>query len=189
MILDIFKMGVYFKECEFDLQPIKDYCLHYSQNNPSRQNSNIGGYQSDNFYLKDIEVFKPLHDKFSNEINLYANDICLKDQVLDNAWININEYKDSNMSHTHPISPISGVFYVSVPEDGGDIVFERSDQIVIDYAWYNKNNNHYNSYNATNWTLPAKDNYLYLFPSFLNHRVSYNNNKENKRISISFNCL
>ena len=188
MIIDIFKTGVYFKECNIDLQPIKDYCLHYSQNNPSRNNSNIGGYQSNDLLLQDNETFKPLYDEISKEINLYAKDMCLKDQVIDNAWFNINEYKDSNMSHTHPVSPISGVFYVSVPEDGGDIVFERSDQILIDYAWYNKNNN-YNPYNSTNWTLSAKDNYLYLFPSFLNHRVSPNQNKELKRISISFNCL
>tara|TARA_B110000285_G_C14774619_1_gene445619 strand:- start:48 stop:620 length:573 start_codon:yes stop_codon:yes gene_type:complete len=188
MILDLFKTGVYYSECDFDLEPIKDYCIQHSYNNPSRDVSNDGGYQSHDIHLNDINVLQPLHNKITQELNVFANSMFLNDQSIDNAWININGHNNSNLSHRHAGVALSGVFYISTPENGGDIVFERPDSSTLEFAWDNQiDRENYNQYNAINWTLPAKENTLYLFPAFLSHRVQSNQNQDLKRISISFN--
>ena len=189
MILDIFKTGVYYIECNFDLEPIKDYCLQHSYNNPSREISNAGGYQSGDMILKDINVLYPLYEKITQELDVFAKSMFLKDQSRFNAWININGHQNSNLSHTHPGAALSGVFYISTPENCGDIVFDRPEASTLEFAWCDDIaiGENYNQYNATEWTLPAKENTLYLFPSFLKHRVQPNLNKDLKRISISFN--
>ena len=45
----------------------------------------------------------------------------------------------------------------------------------------------YGWYNSSEWTLPAKENYFYIFPSWLQHSVLQNNSVED-RISISINA-
>lgn len=181
-------MGVYYTECNLDTNKIKEFCIQHSYNNESRVLSNEGGYQSEDINLSDYDVLAPLSSKIIQEANIFANGMFLKDQNLDNAWININGYGHTNVMHTHPGVALSGVFYVNVPEDGGNIVFECPDAGVKDFAWYHQTDGeNFNHYNALHWTLPAKNNTLYLFPSFLRHRVEANNNKDLQRISISFN--
>jgi len=53
MILDLFKTGVYFAECNLELEPIKEFCIQHSYNHTSRELSNEGGYQSPDIHLKD----------------------------------------------------------------------------------------------------------------------------------------
>ena len=189
MILDIFTTGIYYTECNFDLEPVKDYCLQHSYNNPSRERTNHGGYQSNNINLQDINVLRPLHERIIQELNLFSNSMFLKDQSIDSAWININGHQNLNHSHTHPGVAMSGVFYISTPENCGDIIFERPDSSTLEFAWFSQIDEALaaDQYNAIEWRLPARENTLCLFPSFLKHRVQSNSNKDLKRISISFN--
>ena len=188
MILDLFKTGVYFAECKLDLEPIKEFCIQHSYNHTSRHLSNEGGYQSPDINLKEFNVLAPLYSKIHFEVNVFANGMGLNDQNIDNAWININGKGHTNVMHCHPGVALSGVFYVNVPEDGGNIVFECPGSDVKDFAWYGQlDYENWNHYNSMHWTLPAVNNTLYLFPSFLKHRVEPNNNQSLQRISISFN--
>ena len=188
MILDLFKTGVYHTVCDLDINKIKEFCIMHSYNNESRHLSNEGGYQSNDIDLKEYNVLAPLHSKIVEEANIFANGMMLKDQNIDNAWININGKGHTNVMHCHPGVALSGVFYVNVPEDGGNIVFECPSSEVKDFAWYGQlDHENWNHYNSMHWTLPAQNNYLYLFPSFLKHRVEANNNPNLQRISISFN--
>ena len=52
---------------------------------------------------------------------------------------------------------------------------------------YDKNINKYNEYNSSIWSIDPKENLLVLFPSNMEHFVEPNLNKNNERISISFN--
>lgn len=184
MILDLFKVGVYHKELSLDVDQLREYAIQYSYNTLSRTCSNVGGYQSPDIPL-DNSFLSPLIKVINEECNIYANSIFLKDQYVSSAWLNINSYKDSNVSHAHPGCSLSGVFYIYAPDDCGNIVFENPAIDVIDSYWPEPNR--YNEYNSSEWTLPAKQNYLYVFPSFLRHRVEPNLNQDLKRISLSFN--
>ena len=48
--------------------------------------------------------------------------------------------------------------------------------------------NNYNKFNSSSWWLPSIENSLILFPSWLQHNVASNQEKE-PRISISFNIM
>ena len=77
---------------------------------------------------------------------------------------------------------MSGVFYVNVPEGSGNITFERPDNQECFFKADNRN-----PYSFATYTLPARENMLVLFPSFIKHRVEIHKIKNNeKRISIAF---
>ena len=84
----------------------------------------------------------------------------------------------------HPFSKLSGVFYVKIPKNSGDLIFVNETEIpcFIDH----NNITEFNNYNSFKWSIKPEENVLYLFPSWLGHYVNPNLSKE-KRISISFN--
>ena len=146
--------------------------------------SNFGGFNSGDVDLnlmpeltKDIVYFSNIFFKNFN-IN--------KELKLGNIWININRYKDSNLQHSHPFSKISGVFYIKAPKNSGDLIFINPHSIQNYFDMTSINN--FNEFNSQVWSLPPEENILYLFPSWLEHRVGMNLSKE-ERISISFNLI
>ena len=71
MIEDIFKISVYKKKLDCNLPLLKDFSLWCEKNETSREVSNFGGYQSNDFDLS-IEVIKPLVD-YINIHSKYLN--------------------------------------------------------------------------------------------------------------------
>ena len=46
-----------------------------------------------------------------------------KKLTLYNLWYNVNGLSSFNKPHTHPGSIVSGVYYISIPQNSGNIVF------------------------------------------------------------------
>ena len=144
--------------------------------------SNMGGFQSKKLdpnliseLVKDILYYGNIFFKHFN----YKNEL-----VLLNSWFNINRYKDSNGDHVHPFSKVSGVFYIKVPANSGDLIFMNPHP--IDCYLNDDCLTEFNKLNSSVFGLPGEENVLYLFPSWFRHRVNMNLSKE-ERISISFN--
>jgi uncharacterized protein (TIGR02466 family) len=183
--IELFKQAVFKIQLNEDINKISNFCIKVSKENKGHTKSNLGGYHSDNLNKKE-----PLLLSLIKNIELNSN-IIIKDIFkssssvsLVNIWLNVNEYKDFNIPHTHPFSKISGVFYVNTPEKSGDIVFINDTK--IENYLSNEDTLEYNNYNSSIWSIKPQENVLYLFPSWLNHYVKPNLSKE-KRISISFN--
>jgi len=188
MIKSLYTVPIFKKELKLDLKSIKEYCLSYKEKNKTtRVRSNKGGWQSDN--LKGEHPV--LNDLFLNIIkygNEFGDLLKFKNQLnLDNIWININGFNNVNIPHTHPINCISGVFYVSVPKNGGNIRFQRPDYEVFGCMWPENLFKELDETNSPEWWLSSDDNVLYFFPSWLRHWVEPNLNEKKERISISFN--
>ena len=140
-----------------------------------RRKSNVGGYQSS--LLESEEMTHEL--KKNLDIKVTEIDIKVK---LHSWWINVNGKGHSNNSHDHydrtpPTrkAGVSGVFYVSVPEENmGDIVFQGTVM----------------RSNPTMFNPPKKfkprPNRLLLFPSDCFHSVEPNQS-DKERISLAFN--
>jgi uncharacterized protein (TIGR02466 family) len=97
-------------------------------------------------------------------------------------WFNIN-YRDSFQEyHCHPGSTISAVYYISVPPESGNIVFENPAEPDM-LPLKNCNNNKYN-FKTVKYS--PKQGMLLIFRSYLRHMVSIGTN-EKPRISIAFN--
>ena len=133
--------------------------------------SNTGGWQSkDN--LHNIPYFYPLINQLYNVINnLFKN----PNTRLLNMWGNISPPNAFNGVHTHNNSissysntDISGVLYLKVPKNSGELIFY--DPLFV----------------SNNYTFQPKEKDIILFHQHLPHSVNPNFSQED-RISLAFN--
>jgi uncharacterized protein (TIGR02466 family) len=146
--------------------------------------SNRGGWQSES-YLESSNTFMfPLLDIIKTRIQeLYTKYGVLRATRIGSYWFNINKKGDYNISHRHPKSILSAVFYFKTPENCGNIVFERSDLLTE----LNDFDEH-TEYSYVDWFIPPQKNLLIVFPSFVKHGVEMNRSDED-RISLAINFI
>jgi hypothetical protein len=179
----IFSIPLFRQKFSLDNESIKSFSLFRKQTDSGRVISNVGGWQSNEFNLKKPpkelkEVSKCIFD-FSLEICKFMG---IEPVSGGTAWININENGHFNWSHTHPQSTLSGVYYVKTPNDCGNIEFENPSMSLMT----NMKVKSYNVFNSSSLMVPSEEGTLYIFPSWLPHKVHPNLSNE-ERISISFN--
>lgn len=175
-ILSVPVWGAYLKHLEPNLNEMIEYVYDLKKNYPSHNRSNVNGHQTADD-LHTIPVFKPLVDW----LNLASNEIVeqfdkrhkYKVQVT-SMWCNINQKGSLNYAHVHS-GDISGVFYLKVPYNSGNLVFVNPAQRSEAHRIRIENK-------AVNSEVLA----CLLFPSWLEHYVQPNQSDED-RISISFN--
>jgi uncharacterized protein (TIGR02466 family) len=183
--IDIFKTSVYSFKLNLNLDDVYKYCIEYEKNNKSNNKSGVGSFQSNDLDLNNATT-NLIAISFLECANFIAhNNYKIKNKLdLNNFWFNINRHKDFNLEHDHPNSVLSGVYYVKIPKNSGDLIFK------------NNNNKHlylpddclieYNTLNSSSYFLPPQENCLHIFPSWLIHYVEPNLSNE-ERISFSFN--
>ncbi len=188
-IFQIFPSRVMVSEAqEFDWRDdFVQWVEDYQQQHEGAEVSNVGGYQSKgNFYLKlEDDSFQPFKDKIWNHIEYavkcYAEEIELYNILaggaslrLMNLWFNANPPGAFNHVHVHPGSLLSGVLWIKIPDDSGDLFLRDPTEM--------------NSYclGSACVTFPAEEGTLLLFPSHIPHNVGVNKS-EDTRISVSFN--
>lgn len=186
---NIFSEFISKEKLGLDISKLKNHVLNYNKNNPNGVVfSNQNGWQSEPHispFEGNIHLFKKINsfmNAFKDILNLRSN---LK--LLD-YWYNINYKCSFNMSHTHIKSSdniLTGVYYVSVPKNSGNIIFHcanRLRQVSYDFG----NVTQYNNYTSSRFIEIPQEDLLILFPSSLEHFVEPNRSEE-QRISISFN--
>jgi uncharacterized protein (TIGR02466 family) len=99
------------------------------------------------------------------------------------AWANISYQHSFQEYHTHSDRTISAVYYASVPDNSGKIIFEsplEPDMLPI------KNIDNYNYWSNRVAHFTPEAGMLIIFRSYLRHMVEMNNNTA-PRISIAMN--
>ena len=145
------------------------------------QKSNVGGWQGDNIFLPD--VFPELAT-FVLDCMQKVTEVCKPCKIyLHNSWININEYRDSNLLHRHPGVEWASCFYVKMP--GGSIVFEdpRIARCMEDFDLYREDA--LNTSTTAAYTPQEGD--LVIFPAWLGHFVEPHGIKGERRVTIPTN--
>ena len=176
---ELFPTTVWSIDLNLDLDELRREVFFFSKTHRSENFSNAGGYQGHCF------EYKPLINAIKDNVPRYE-DPELGDLFI-STWVNINGRGAYNRRHTHSdgINLLSGVYYVTVPKNSGSIVFFDPKQPIFhsmaDMRYYGQHKLH-------NYTIPAKENRLLLFPCWLEHEVEPNNTDED-RISISFNLI
>jgi|TARA_B100001250_G_C19644234_1_gene719650 hypothetical protein len=112
----------------------------------------------------------PIIDKIINEMICAFKGATGFDIELTDRWSHIHEKNMSTTLHDHYPSDISSAFYVSVPDNAGQIVFHPS----------------HNRYHPARVSIPPEEGMYLMFPGYLDHSVTRNQSKE-KRISLAFN--
>jgi uncharacterized protein (TIGR02466 family) len=183
IIIEIFKQFVAKISLNQNLNNLIKFSNLVKNKQEGIKKSNCGGFHS-NDLQKNNPAIVSLVTEIESRSNILAKEILKINSNLElkNIWININGFKDFNIVHKHPFSKISGVFYVKVPKNSGNLIFVNEAQIedhMINILTYN-------TYNSSSNRIIPEENTLYLFPSWLKHYVEPNLSKE-KRISMSFN--
>ena len=175
-----FKIPIWEFDLDIDNDILNDYCLQFSKETPSVTKSNQGGYQSPNLLLNQLEICTLVSD-IEWKLREIQETPCYKiiNLVISNIWFNVNRYGNSNLPHLHPMSHYSGVYYVRTPENCGNIYLEHP---ALDLLYHYPNGG-----KDALFIGEALEKRLYIFPSWLKHYVSPNLNKDQERISISFN--
>ncbi len=148
--------------------------------------SNINGWHSENFNLKDEEVvffINTISIKIQKAMEDMGWDLSKNKIEIPNIWSIINKRGSSNAMHIHSNSYLSAAYYVKAPEKCGDIVFydPRQSRLVRKPKISKLNN-----LNGEEVNIKPTDGLLVLFPSYLYHSVNENLSNE-ERIVISFN--
>ncbi|MBL9138765.1 MAG: hypothetical protein JNK85_23040 [Verrucomicrobiales bacterium] len=107
-----------------------------------------------------------------------------RELVMTDCWVNIMPHLAAHSLHLHPLSTISGTFYVKTPRGCSSLKFEdpRLSKFMAApprRASMRPENQQFVSY-------PAEAGHLILFESWLRHEVTANRMAA-ERISISFN--
>jgi len=141
---------------------------HLKNTVPPATKSNNGGYQTkDNLHL--FSQFFPLVQIINNIGIEFTSNPNIK---INSLWGNISSFSNFNNLHTHSQTTnpnkISGVIYLKVPKNSGNIIF------------HNPINPSYTIH------FTPKESSILLFPSILAHMVEPNLSKDD-RISIAFN--
>jgi|DEB0MinimDraft_10_1074344.scaffolds.fasta_scaffold12941_5 uncharacterized protein (TIGR02466 family) len=150
------------------------------KNNKNVVKSNFGGFQTDSINNKNI-----VNNILEKCVTLITSNYKLKRNTifsLKNLWINKNKKYNFNLPHVHPDSHFSGVYYLDVPKENGEILFFKDGAKTFigldDFIESQEFNN--------NYQIKPKKHMILLFPSSLCHMVKPHF-EDTARISISFN--
>jgi len=157
-----------------------DFCYEQKKRDPvGVQISNFGGWQSKPFY-NDNTIG---HHLIENILSL-TSEVFIQPPVLGNWWININKHGAYNSMHQHPGSHMSGVIWIQIPKDSGNLFFPNPD-----YFCKQKEINLTKPFlkQTEGYQIEPKEGDVVLFSSCLQHKVNPNLS-DDERISISFNA-
>ncbi len=129
--------------------------------------------------MKEIDTYTRQLLAVSKNIEFYITD----------SWINMHRRGHSAGAHVHHNSLISGVLYLQVAENSGDIVFHRDGLSLLPFPpALDLDVDSYNIYNCKSWGHRPKTNDICLFPSVLMHSVDPNESDE-ERWCLAFNVF
>lgn len=136
--------------------------------------------------IKNDQAFHFLIKKITDNVDTFAKTLGSDHHYrCTNGWVNIAKKGNYQEYHAHDGSIFSAVYYVSVPEGSGNIVFEdpkQPDMLPM------KNIVENNKLNFSYVSYPPEEGKLIIFRSYLRHLVEKGNNVED-RISLSFNFI
>jgi uncharacterized protein (TIGR02466 family) len=145
-------------------------------------------YASANHMQRVSPTFARLEHWIDGQVARFARelefDLSGRQLAMTDCWVNVMPRGTAHSLHLHPLSVISGTYYVRVPRGAPGLKFEdprldrymgapprKADAAVRNRSWI---------------TLPAASGTVLLFESWLRHEVVANQ-AGGERISISFN--
>ena len=153
-----------------------------------RMNSDNGNYTLDKNVLDKMPTLK---NRIENEFEKYVRDVLHINKKVNfkiiNSWINIHKKGDWSQSHLHKNSCFSGVYYLNVPENSGNISFDKT--IVLNNLSTSTISYDYdeaNYINADKVKFKVEEGLILFFPSTIYHNVDKSNSIE-ERYSLAFN--
>jgi uncharacterized protein (TIGR02466 family) len=150
-----------------------------------------GGYTSYGSQHRLYEIsptFDALRRLLKSHARLFARkvewDLRRRKLEMTDCWVNIMPHGVTHNVHLHPLSTISGTYYVQVPPGAPGIKFE--DPRLDRFMAAPPRRHSCSTVNRPWVTVPAVPGQVVLFESWLRHEVVTNTRRQ-ERVSISFN--
>ena len=164
----------------------------WSQKDKGLEKTNAGGGWHSPTDMKGKKEYKPLIEEFFIMQEAIFKDYgMIPEPGLGNMWANINYPGSYNKQHMHPNCNWSGVYYVKVPKNSGNLFVEDprpGPNIILPRRT--------EELPRALWRViiyPAIEGQIIMFPAWVPHGVEINESKEKGeqgwRVSISFNFL
>ena len=196
-IMSLFATPVMEVQLDLDLEKLTEFAYHLKKEDKlGVQQSNIRGWHSNDINEEKYEEFEKLKKEIDQYFQVYHSEVfCgmeFKEDVInhvDNIWININEKYQYNEWHMHPMSTLSGSYYIKHDgsKENGDIFFKHPKDLYMMHAhWPPGLIENTNVVTSDRVDITPNSNMLLIFPAWLEHKVEINL-KDVTRISISFN--
>lgn len=133
-------------------------------------------------------TFGELERRINRHVKIFAGhlemDLRKKRVAMSDCWINIMPRQVVHGLHLHPLSFISGTYYVNTPPGSSQIKFE--DPRLSKFMAAPPRLPEHRDENKQFVSYPAETGKVVLFESWLRHEVAANRSEED-RVSISFN--
>ena len=174
--LDLFSTPIWSTKLDLDTVALSSDIKAFADKTKCESVSNIGGYQG-NHYENDLwrdSILSQMPRRRDRPIKSY-------DMAM---WANINGpgHRNKRHHHCHTNTFLSGVYYVSVPPESGNIRFyDPRGGVLLGMA-----DGEYFEYIGEHVYVDVSDNQLLFFPSWLEHDVETNMSQYD-RISVAFN--
>lgn len=172
---------------DVDNEVLEQYCFGLPNIDPGRKVSNEGGYQSNIFDMRSVPEMRKLHEEIQLRANAFHDYMGFKKslkKVIDQCWVNINPPGTYNSMHTHNGGVITGIYYVKVPENSGELQMITPNP-AFDFVMKDEYVEIPNQFNASNIIINPVAGRLYMFPCWIAHQVKINLSAK-PRISIAF---
>ena len=183
-VANLFATPFYNAKLGLNLNLLESECYKHKEKDPGVRHSNALGWQSNLITSGGI-----LDDSLIHGIIQSANEFCeiikIPPVTLDVLWININPKYSYNQPHTHPGCVLSGVYYIKIPDQSGDIVFINPYETIIEAT---KNMNSGVSVSDSMYRITPQEDQILIFPPWAHHLVEQNLSDDD-RISVSFNFV
>ena len=181
---NLFPSPFYNAKLGLNVNLLESECYKHKEKDPGVKCSNVLGWQS-----KHITSGGILDDSLINGIIQSANEFCeiieIPPVMLDALWININPKYSYNQCHIHPGAILSGVYYIKIPDQSGDLVFINPYDNIIGVV---RNMNNGVSVSNNGYKITPQEDQILIFPPWTQHLVEQNLSDDD-RISVSFNFV
>ncbi|MGE3975249.1 MAG: TIGR02466 family protein [Bdellovibrionales bacterium] len=172
------------KEC----YQLRDYDKKGRKWSESNYAGGYTSYSSMSELFRFSSTFENLKNKIDRHVKKFANtlDMDVKNHKLEmtNLWVNIVPKGTFHSLHLHPVSSISGTFYVQVEKKSSKIKFEDPRMTCFMGSVPRKPSAKLE--NQRFYKLLPQNGHVLLFESWLRHEVEQNMSEQD-RVSISFN--
>lgn len=133
-------------------------------------------------------TFMDLQKRIDRHVMAFARHLDLdlegRELAMTDCWVNIMPHLAAHSLHLHPLSTISGTFYVKTPRGCSSLKFE--DPRLSKFMAAPPRRANLRPENQQFVSYPAEAGHVILFESWLRHEVTANR-MATERISISFN--
>ena len=184
---EFFPTIIYAKDVELNNRFFEQEVISWSQHDKGVNKTNVNGWHSTTEMHKKPE-YKPLVDELFRMVHqVFEEEFLERGPKLGNMWANINPPGGYNQPHVHPNSLFSGVYYVKVPVNSGQLIC-NDPRPGIQTCMPTRKKGQPPKHLWREIHIQPKENRAVMFHSWLWHNVQPNQSNED-RISISFNFL